>query len=158
MDIYSIKIRSIDGSPLLLEQWRGKVLLIVNVASNCGFTKQYAPLEEIYREFKDQGFVVLGCPCNQFGGQEPGGAKEIKDFCTQNYGVSFPLTEKINVNGNSAHQLFQFLKEQAPGVLGTEAIKWNFTKFLVARDGTVRARYSPNLAPTAFVDEILELL
>ena len=152
------KIHSLQGQPVDLKQYLGKVVLIVNTASHCGFTPQYQGLEQVYQQFKDQGAVVLGFPCNQFGKQEPGTGQEIGDFCEKNYGVSFPLFEKIDVNGDHAHPLYQHLKAQAPGLLGTEAIKWNFTKFLIKKDGTVFKRYAPQTTPADLVGDIEELL
>jgi len=146
-DIYSIPVQSSDGQPATLEEYKGKVLLIVNTASKCGFTPQYKGLEELYRKYKDQGFLVLGFPCNQFGQQEPGSDSEIQEFCTLNYGVSFPVYAKLDVNGGDAHPLFSLLKKEAPGILGTEGIKWNFTKFLVNREGKVVNRYAPKDKP-----------
>ncbi len=150
--IYAFRAPLLDGRTVSLDEFRGRVLLIVNTASKCGFTPQYAGLEQLYRAGKDRGFVVLGFPCNQFGQQEPGTAGEIGAFCQQNYGVSFPVFARIDVNGPNAHPLYQFLKREKPGLLGTRAIKWNFTKFLVDRGGRVVARYAPakkpgNLAP-----------
>ncbi len=132
--------------------------MIVNTASKCGFTPQYKGLEAVYEQFKDQGAVVLGFPCNQFGGQEPEGEQEIGAFCEKNFGVTFPLFSKIDVNGEHAHPLFQHLKKSAPGLLGTEAIKWNFTKFLVRKDGSVYKRYAPSTAPQELVGDIEKLL
>lgn len=156
--IYDISADSLAGAPVDLGQYRGQVLLIVNTASKCGFTPQYQGLEAVYQQFKDQGAVVLGFPCNQFGGQEPGQAEEIGAFCEKNYGVTFPLFAKIDVNGAGAHPLFQRLKKDAPGLLGTEAIKWNFTKFLIRKDGTVYKRYAPATKPEELVDDIKKLL
>lgn len=156
--IYDFQPALPDATPAALEQYRGKVALIVNTASKCGFTPQYQGLEDIYRRFKEQGVVVLGFPCNQFGGQEPGSAEEIGAFCEKNYGVSFPLFAKIDVNGDNADPLFQFLKGEAPGLLGSKAIKWNFTKFLVRKDGTVFKRYAPATKPEELVDDIEKLL
>ncbi len=141
-----------------LSQYKGKVLLIVNTASECGFTPQYKGLEKVYEQFKDQGATVLGFPCNQFGGQEPGGEAEIGAFCEKNFGVTFPLFAKVDVNGSDAHPLFRHLKKAAPGLLGTEAIKWNFTKFLVRKDGRVYKRYAPSTAPEELVGDIEKLL
>jgi len=132
-----------------MDVYRGKTLLIVNVASQCGFTPQYAGLQALYDKFKDKQFVVLGFPCNQFGHQEPSGETEIVQFCNRNYGVSFPMFAKIDVNGENAHPLYKYLKSEKPGILGTEAIKWNFTKFLVGADGTVLKRYAPSDKPEA---------
>jgi glutathione peroxidase len=147
-----------DQTPASLEQYRGQVVLIVNTASKCGFTPQYQGLESIYKEFKDQGVTVLGFPCNQFGSQEPGSAAEIGAFCEKNYGVSFPLFAKINVNGNQADPLFNYLKAAAPGLLGSKAIKWNFTKFLVRKDGSVFKRYAPATKPQDMLADIAKLL
>jgi glutathione peroxidase len=138
---FDFDVTAIDGSPVSLDQYRGRVLLIVNVASRCGFTPQYGGLEELYRRHRDRGLTVLGFPCDQFGHQEPGTESEIETFCRTTYDVSFPLFSKIEVNGPNAHPLFRFLKSQRRGVLGSESIKWNFTKFLVGRDGGVLARY-----------------
>lgn len=157
-NIYDFKADSLNGAPVDLTQHKGKVLLIVNTASNCGFTPQYKGLETVYRQFKDKGVEVLGFPCNQFGQQEPGSADEIGAFCEQNYGVTFPLFAKIDVNGGDAHPLFKHLKSEAPGLLGSQAIKWNFTKFLVKKDGTVYKRYAPQTDPKELVDDIEKLL
>jgi glutathione peroxidase len=156
--VHNFSADSLNGEPVDLAQYRGKVLLIVNTASKCGFTPQYKGLEEVYQQFKDKGIEVLGFPCNQFGKQEPGSADEIGSFCEENYGVTFPLFAKIDVNGDDAHPLFQHLKAQAPGVMGTEAIKWNFTKFLVKKDGTVYKRYAPQTEPTELIADIEHLL
>jgi glutathione peroxidase len=156
--IYDFTADSLAGTPVNLAQYRGKVVLIVNTASNCGFTPQYKGLEAIYQQFKDKGVEVLGFPCNQFGKQEPGTAEEIGAFCEKNYGVSFPLFAKIDVNGDNAHPLYKHLKSAKPGVLGTEAIKWNFTKFLVGKDGTVRKRYPPQTTPQEITGDIAKLL
>lgn len=141
-----------------LSDWKGSVLLVVNVASQCGFTPQYKGLQELYEKFRDRGFAVLGFPCNQFGHQEPGDESEIKEFCDLNYKVSFPLFEKIKVNGSEAHPFFEELKEGAPGLLGSNLIKWNFTKFLVDRNGNVVARYAPQTEPKELEKEIERLL
>lgn len=145
--LYDIEVTTIDGERQSLAAYRGKTLLIVNVASRCGFTPQYTGLEALYRKHKDQGLVVLGFPCNQFGQQEPGAEAEIEQFCTTTYDVTFPLFAKIDVNGPTAHPLYQLLKSARPGVLGTERIKWNFTKFLVNPHGEVVARYAPSDTP-----------
>lgn len=158
MSTLDFTANSLQGSPVNLQQYLGKVLLIVNTASKCGFTPQYKGLEEVYQQFKDQGVEVLGFPCNQFGHQEPGGADEIGAFCEKNYGVSFPLFEKIDVNGSNAHPLYKHLKAKAPGLLGSEAIKWNFTKFLLKKDGTVFKRYAPATEPKELVQDIEKLL
>ena len=157
-NIYDFKADSLNGAPVDLAQYKGKVLLIVNTASNCGFTPQYKGLETVYQQCKDKGVDVLGFPCNQFGGQEPGGAEEIGAFCEKNYGVTFPLFAKIDVNGSDAHPLFTHLKTEAPGLLGSQAIKWNFTKFLVKKDGTVYKRYAPQTDPEELMGDIEKLL
>jgi glutathione peroxidase len=148
MWLHEFTARRLDGSECDLTDYRGNVLLIVNVASRCGFTPQYAGLEALYRKYRPQGFEVLGFPCNQFGAQEPGTEAEIGAFCRANYDVTFPLFAKIEVNGPGAHPLFTYLKGERPGLLGTQAIKWNFTKFLVGRNGQVVARYAPKDAPS----------
>ena len=158
MSIYDFTAETLDGQPAPLSDWQGKVVLIVNTASKCGFTPQYAGLEALYRKYRDRGFVVLGFPCNQFGAQEPGQADQIGAFCEKNYGVTFPLFAKIDVNGEHAHPLFRKLKKDAPGLLGTEAIKWNFTKFLVDRDGTVVERYAPKTEPKELENDVRTLL
>jgi glutathione peroxidase len=148
----------LNGSEQPLAQYKGKVLLIVNTASQCGFTPQYKGLQALQDQFADQGFAVLGFPCNQFGAQEPGQGEEIASFCELNYGVTFPLFEKVDVNGKQAHPLWNYLKQQAPGALGIEAIKWNFTKFLVDKHGKVVKRYAPQTAPEAIKLDIMQLL
>ena len=158
MNTLNFNAQDISGKPVDLSQYKGKVLLIVNTASKCGFTPQYKGLEKVYEQFKDKGAVVLGFPCNQFGGQEPEGEAEIGAFCEKNFGVTFPLFSKVDVNGDAAHPLFQHLKKAAPGLLGTEAIKWNFTKFLVKKDGNVYKRYAPSTAPEELVGDIEKLL
>ena len=145
--IYDFEVQTIDGKKQNLSQYRGKVLLIVNIASKCQFTSQYDGLEELYKKFKDKDFVILGFPCNQFAGQEPGDETEIKKFCSLTYQVSFPLFSKIDVNGDMAHPLYQFLKKEKKGFLGTEFIKWNFTKFLVDKEGRVCKRFAPKDKP-----------
>jgi glutathione peroxidase len=155
---YDFEAKSLDGKPVQLQDFKGKALLIVNTASKCGFTPQYQGLEEIYKRFRDRGLVILGFPCNQFGAQEPGTADEIGAFCEKNYGVSFPLFEKIDVNGDTAHPLYQWLKNEAPGVLGSKGIKWNFTKFLVDRDGQVKSRHAPTTKPEDLAGEIEKVL
>jgi glutathione peroxidase len=142
-------LATIDGRTVTLDDWRGQVLLIVNVASRCGYTPQYADLERLHRTYRDRGFAVLGFPCNQFGGQEPGTSEEIRRFCTLTYDVTFPMFARVDVNGPHAHPLFRRLKSAHPGLFGSEAIKWNFTKFLVDRSGRVIARYGPRDAPSA---------
>ena len=154
MNVFDFQATSLDGKPVDLAQYRGKVLLIVNTASKCGFTPQYQGLETLYRELHARGLEVLGFPCNQFGSQEPGTESEIGAFCEKNYGVSFPLFAKVDVNGDAAHPLWKYLKNAAPGVLGTEGIKWNFTKFLVGRDGRVIKRYAPTDTPESLKKDI----
>jgi len=156
--IYDFKATSQDGTEVSLGDYRGKVVLIVNTASRCGFTPQYEGLESLYRRYRDRGLVVLGFPCNQFGAQEPGSAEEIKAFCTLNYQVSFPLFAKIEVNGEQASPLFKYLKAQAKGILGSTAIKWNFTKFLIDRQGHVVARYGSVSKPEELTRAIEDLL
>lgn len=150
--------QAITGEPVALEAWRGKVLLVVNTASRCGFTPQYEGLERLHRDLADQGFEVLGFPCNQFGAQEPGDATEIANFCKLTYDVSFPLFAKIEVNGPDAHPLFKWMKAEAPGLMGSEAVKWNFTKFLIDRSGKVVRRYGPADAPSTIRNDIEALL
>ena len=149
---------TLQGQTQPLATYAGKVLLIVNTASQCGFTPQYAGLEALYQKYKDRGLIILGFPCNQFGAQEPGSADEIGAFCQKNYGVSFPMFAKIEVNGDNAHPLYQHLKKSAPGVLGSEAIKWNFTKFLIDRNGQVVRRYAPTDTPEKIAEDIEKLL
>jgi glutathione peroxidase len=156
--IYDFRIRTLQDEPLALADYRGRVLLLVNTASQCGFTPQYAGLEQLHRDYGPRGFSVIGFPCNQFGSQESGDAAEIARFCETRFHVSFPLSEKIEVNGDRAHPLFRFLKHSAPGILGTEGIKWNFTKFLVDRSGVVVERYSPTDTPEALRSDIERLL
>jgi glutathione peroxidase len=158
MSTFDFNAEDISGKPVDLAKYKGQVLLIVNTASKCGFTPQYKGLEKVYEQFKDKGAVVLGFPCNQFGGQEPEGEVEIGAFCEKNFGVTFPLFAKVEVNGGGAHPLFQHLKKAAPGLLGTEAIKWNFTKFLIKKDGSVYKRYAPSTAPEELVGDIEKLL
>jgi glutathione peroxidase len=156
--VYDFKAKSLDGKDTNLADFKGQVLLIVNTASKCGFTPQYEGLEKLYADLHGKGLTVLGFPCNQFGAQEPGSASEIGQFCMKNYGVSFPMFEKIDVNGDAAHPLYQFLKHEKPGVLGTERIKWNFTKFLVDRAGKVVARFAPSTKPDTLTTPIQKLL
>jgi glutathione peroxidase len=146
-ELYDISAKTLDGNDVSLGSYRGKVLLIVNTASKCGFTPQYEGLEQLHRDYADRGLVILGFPCNQFGAQEPGDAAEIANFCSLTYNVSFPMFAKIDVNGENTHPLYQFLKAQRPGLLGTEGIKWNFTKFLVDRAGEVVDRIAPATKP-----------
>ena len=158
MTLYDIEVKTIDGQPQTLDAYRGKVVLIVNVASKCGFTPQYAGLEALYRRHRDEEFSVLGFPCDQFGHQEPGDEAEIKDFCSRTYDVTFPMFAKIDVNGEGAHPLYQHLKSEKKGLLGTEAIKWNFTKFLVGKDGAVIDRYAPQDTPERIEKDLTSLL
>ena len=155
---FEFQATGIDGKTVDLAQYKGRVLLIVNTASNCGFTPQYKGLETVYEQFKDKGAVVLGFPCNQFGAQEPGSEAQIGAFCEKNYGVMFPLFAKVDVNGDATHPLFAHLKQQAPGLLGTQMIKWNFTKFLVGKNGRVYKRYAPATAPQELMGDIETLL
>jgi glutathione peroxidase len=157
--IYSFSAEPLGGgAPVSLENYAGKVLLIVNTASECGFTPQYAGLQKLYEDYAARGLAVLGFPCNQFGKQEPGDALQIGSFCEKNYGVTFPMFEKIDVNGANAHPLYRWLTGEAPGLLGLEAIKWNFTKFLVDRNGKVVKRYAPVTKPDAIAADIDKLL
>ena len=158
MGIHDIAARRLDGAERDLSEFKGKVLLIVNVASRCGFTPQYTGLEALYRKYRDRGFAVLGFPCNQFGAQEPGSEAEIGSFCSTTYDVTFPMFAKVDVNGAGAHPLYQHLKSERPGVLGTEGIKWNFTKFLVDRQGNVVKRFAPNDKPEDISSDIEALL
>ena len=158
MDIYDFEVRSINGEVQTLAPYRGHVLLIVNVASKCGFTPQYAGLEALYQRHKDRGLTILGFPCDQFGNQEPGDEETIKSFCSLTYGVSFPMFAKIEVNGAGAHPLYKHLKSAQKGWFWTESIKWNFTKFLVNRAGQVIKRYAPTAKPEAIEKELLPLL
>ncbi|CAD5370241.1 Glutathione peroxidase [Rubrivivax sp. A210] len=152
--IHDFEALSISGQPVQLSAHKGQVLLIVNTASACGFTPQFAGLEKLWQDYRERGLVIVGFPSNEFGGQDPGSNEEIASFCQLNFGVSFPMMAKIKVNGGEAHPLWQWLKAQAPGILGTEGVKWNFTKFLVGRDGQVRKRYAPNEAPDALRRDI----
>ncbi len=156
--VYEFSAERLDGQSVSLEEFRGRVLLIVNTASKCGFTPQYAGLEELYGRYRGRGFEVLGFPCNQFGAQEPGTAQEIGVFCERNYGVSFPMFSKIDVNGPTAHPLYRFLKRSKRGLLGSERIKWNFTKFLIDRQGRVVARFAPSNKPQDLAGRIELLL
>lgn len=158
MNLQDIAIQTIDGTPQTLADHSGKVLLIVNVASKCGFTPQYTGLEQLYQRYKDQGFEVLGFPCDQFGNQEPGNEAEIAQFCSLTYDVTFPMFAKVNVNGADAHPLFKHLKKAAPGLLGSEGIKWNFTKFLVDPSGKTVKRYAPTDTPASLAKHIEALL
>lgn len=157
-NVYEFNAKTIDGTEQSLNEYAGKTLLVVNVASKCGFTPQYTGLESLYRKFKDKGLVILGFPCDQFGHQEPGDADEIKNFCSTKFDVSFPLFAKIDVNGSNAHPLYQHLKRAAPGVLGTEGVKWNFTKFLVDKQGKVVRRYGSMDSPESIERDIARIL
>lgn len=156
--VFDFQMTLLDGTPMPLEAFRGKVLLLVNTASKCGFTPQYAGLQALHERFHARGLCVIAFPCNQFGAQEPGDAAEIGAFCSRNYGVTFPVSTRINVNGADADPLFAYLTAAAPGVLGTEAIKWNFTKFLINRDGSLVERFAPATKPEELVEKIKALL
>ncbi|MCX7163295.1 MAG: glutathione peroxidase [Rhodocyclales bacterium] len=156
--LYKLSARRIDGGKQSLSDYKGKILLIVNVASKCGFTPQYAGLEALWQKYRERGLAVLGFPCNQFGGQEPGDEAAIGEFCSLTYDVTFPMFAKVDVNGDATHPVFAFLKAGAPGILGTEGIKWNFTKFLVDRKGAVVDRYASAHKPEDMADEIERLL
>jgi glutathione peroxidase len=156
--LQDIEVKTIDGATQRLSDYAGKALLVVNVASKCGFTPQYEGLEALYRQYKDKGFAVLGFPCDQFGHQEPGNEEEIRNFCSLTYEVSFPMFAKIDVNGPGTHPLYQLMKKAAPGVLGTQRIKWNFTKFLIAPSGKVVARYAPTDKPQGLAKSIEAVL
>jgi glutathione peroxidase len=158
MSLLDLPVVTLDGQPGTLAPWRGQVLLIVNVASRCGFTPQYAGLEALWRRYRDRGFAVLGFPCDQFGHQEPGSAEEIRTFCSTQYDVTFPMFAKVDVNGPDAHPLWKALRSARPGFLGHDPIKWNFTKFLVSRDGAVASRHAPTDAPERLERHILPLL
>ena len=158
MSVYDYTAHTLEGADAPLADWRGKVLLVVNVASKCGFTPQYTGLEALYRKYKDRGFAILGFPCNQFGAQEPGDAAEIANFCSLTYDVSFPMMSKIEVNGPAADPLYAYLKKEKKGVLGTEAVKWNFTKFLIDREGNVVRRFAPADKPEALAAAVEALL
>lgn len=153
-EIYDVEVTTIEGKQIKLALYQGKVILIVNVASQCGFTSQYDGLEELYRKYGDQGLVILGFPCNQFGAQEPGSEEEIMNFCRLNFGVTFPMFAKIDVNGPDTHPLYVLLKNERPGFLGSGTIKWNFTKFLVDRNGNVVERFSPSTKPAEIEGKI----
>ncbi|WP_416730066.1 glutathione peroxidase [Fictibacillus sp. JL2B1089] len=158
MSVYDFSVETIKGEKTNLDSYKGDVLLIVNTASKCGFTPQYKGLQSIYESHKEQGLSVLGFPCNQFGAQEPGSSDEIMEFCELNYGVNFPMFAKVDVNGDQAHPLFKYLAAEAPGILGSKAIKWNFTKFLVDRNGQVVKRFAPTDKPETIEKHIQELL
>ncbi|MBE7942314.1 MULTISPECIES: glutathione peroxidase [Ramlibacter] len=156
--LHDFEVRSMAGTPHPLAQYEGRVVLVVNTASACGFTPQFAGLEALHRRYGPQGLVVIGFPCNQFGGQDPGSNEEIAGFCQKNYGVSFPMMAKVAVNGDEADPLFQWLRKQAPGILGSTGIKWNFTKFLVGKDGRSVKRYAPNDTPASLAADIEKAL
>jgi glutathione peroxidase len=156
--IYDFSARDIDGNERSLDEFRGKALLVVNVASKCGFTPQYKGLEELQQQYEGQGLTVLGFPCDQFGHQEPGDEAEIKNFCSLTYDVSFPMFAKVEVNGANAHPLYRWLKSEGKGILGSEGIKWNFTKFLIGRDGQVVRRYAPTDTPAKIGKDLAPLL
>ncbi|BCG57826.1 glutathione peroxidase [Paenibacillus sp. URB8-2] len=158
MSVYDYQANTLRGQEESLSKYEGKVLLIVNTASKCGFTPQYEGLQKLYEKFKDRGFEVLGFPSNQFASQEPGSSAEIQEFCQLNYGVSFPMYEKIDVNGDNAHPLYKYLTKEAPGALGSKSVKWNFTKFLVDSEGRVLKRFAPTTTPESIEDEIKSLL
>jgi glutathione peroxidase len=158
MAFHDHTVQRIDGTPVSMSEYRGTALLVVNVASHCGFTPQYTGLEALHRKYRHRGFAVLGFPCNQFGAQEPGNEAQIAEFCSRSYDVTFPLFAKIDVNGSHAHPLFEFLKAEQPGALGTKAIKWNFTKFLVAPDGTVLKRYGSATTPAEIDADVVALV
>ncbi|WP_343682842.1 glutathione peroxidase [Acinetobacter baylyi] len=157
-NLYQFEAELLEGDTKSLADYQGQVLLIVNTASKCGFTPQFAGLEKIYEKYKDRGFEVLGFPCNQFGGQDPGSNNEIGAFCQRNYGVSFPMFAKVDVKGPEAHAIFRYLTREAKGILGSENIKWNFTKFLVGRDGKVLNRYAPTTKPESLEEDIEKAL
>ncbi len=156
--LYQFEAELLEGDTKQMSEYEGKVLLIVNTASKCGFTPQFAGLEKVYEKYKDQGFEVLGFPCNQFGGQDPGSNDEIGAFCQRNYGVDFPMFAKVDVKGPEAHAIFRYLTREAKGILGSESIKWNFTKFLVSKDGKVLNRYAPTTKPESIEEDIEKAL
>ncbi|NNE39391.1 MAG: glutathione peroxidase [Marinicaulis sp.] len=157
-EFYDFNIKTLTGKDADLSQYKGNVVLAVNVASKCGFTPQYEGLEKLYQEYKDDGFVILGFPCNQFGAQEPGEGDEIAEFCSVNYGVSFPIMEKIDVNGPDAHPLYDWMKKEKPGLAGTKNVKWNFTKFLIDGDGNVVSRFGPRDKPESIEKYVKKLV
>ena len=157
-NIYNFEIEDIDNNVIKMEDFKGKSLLIVNVASKCGFTPQYEGLEKIYQDYKDKGLIVLGFPCNQFGKQEPGDEQEIKNFCSLTYDVKFPMFKKVDVNGKDAHDLYEYLKNEMPGLMGSKAIKWNFTKFFITKTGESHKRFAPTDTPEQIIKEVEQLL
>ena len=157
-ELYDFDATALDGKEVDLDDYRGKVVLVVNVASKCGFTPQYEGLEELYRQYKDKGFEILGFPCNQFGAQEPGDAAEIANFCSTTYDVTFPMFAKVDVNGDDAHPLYKWMKGQKKGLAGTRNIKWNFTKFLIDRDGNVIERFGPQDKPEAIAKHVAAII
>ena len=158
VSVYDFKVKTIEGKEIKLDQYKNRVILIVNTASKCGFTPQYSDLEDLYKKYSGKGFVILGFPCNQFGDQEPGNNKNIASFCQKKYGVDFPMFEKTDVNGKNAHPLYKYLTKTAPGLMGTESIKWNFTKFLIDRKGKIIKRYAPNIGPKEITVDLEKLL
>ncbi|ASS96600.1 MULTISPECIES: glutathione peroxidase [Peribacillus] len=158
MSIYEFEVNKINGETISLEEYRGKVMIIVNTASKCGFSPQYDDLQSLYVQYKEDGVVVLGFPCNQFLNQEPGDDLEIDSYCKLNHGVTFPMFAKVNVNGKEAHPLFSYLTENAPGVMGSKSIKWNFTKFLIDRDGNIVSRYAPKTKPLEMEEDLKKIL
>ncbi len=158
MNVYDFKAKTIEGKEISLADFKGKTLLIVNVASKCGFTPQYEGLEKLYQSYKDKGFVILGFPCNQFGSQEPGSEADIQSFCSLTYGVDFPMFAKVDVNGSNAHPLYKYLTHDKPGILGTEAIKWNFTKFLIDKTGEPVKRYGSADKPEELAKDVEKAL
>jgi glutathione peroxidase len=158
MSIYDYTIKNAKNEDVSMSDFKGKVLLIVNTASECGFTNQYEGLEQLYKDHQTNGLELLGFPCNQFGKQESGTDEEIQEFCQVKFGVKFPVFKKIDVNGDDTHPLYEFLKTEAPGLLGSKSIKWNFTKFLISKDGTVLKRFAPKVTPESMTDEIKDLL
>ncbi|MFI8496610.1 glutathione peroxidase [Peribacillus butanolivorans] len=158
MSIYEFEVKKINGETVSLEEYKGKVMIIVNTASKCGFSPQYDDLQSLYVQYKDDGLVLLGFPCNQFLNQEPGDDLEIDSYCKLNHGVTFPMFAKVNVNGKDAHPLFSYITENAPGVMGSKSIKWNFTKFLIDREGNIVSRYAPRTKPLEIEDDLKKLL
>ncbi|MDP1419940.1 glutathione peroxidase [Peribacillus simplex] len=158
MSIYEFEVNKINGQTISLEEYRGKVMIIVNTASKCGFSPQYDDLQSLYVQYKEDGVVVLGFPCNQFLNQEPGDDLEIDSYCKLNHGITFPMFAKVNVNGKESHPLFSYLTENAPGVMGSKSIKWNFTKFLIDRNGNIVSRYAPKTKPLEMEEDIKKLL